>query len=99
MAQPAEISVETRDAATLLGAMPDHGLVLVGTFLKQGGPEALVREPLGKIRSVALGDTICGYTVVAIEDGALYIAQLSRVRKLTVPGLDGHYAATHSLAP
>lgn len=86
MAQTTETPAETLQAATLEDALPQHGLVLLGTYIKPDDATAFVRTPVGQTLTVAPGDTLAGYTILAIETGAVHMARSGRTRKLTMPG-------------
>ena len=55
-------------AATQQDALPMRGMVLLGTFMNDKAPEALIRDPHGRIEKIGLGDN--PGLVVLMRNGA-----------------------------
>ncbi|WP_157706677.1 amidophosphoribosyltransferase [Roseovarius faecimaris] len=85
MAETTDTPADTLVAATQEGALPLHGLVLLGTFDKAEGSSALIRTRNGDIRMVQTGDNVGSSTVSAIDDGALYLVSGAHTKRLTLP--------------
>ncbi|WP_245306272.1 pilus assembly protein PilP [Roseovarius aestuariivivens] len=86
MADVTETPQETLEAATEDNVFPRRGLALLGTFLKTGGAEALVRTPSGNIESIMEGDRIDGARVMAIGEGEVVLARGGSATRLRMPG-------------
>ena len=76
---------ETLSKATEADVLPLTGISLIGTIVGANNPKALVRLRKGVIRRVGLGDRIGSSRVVAIEDGAVYLARNGKNQKLSLP--------------
>jgi len=85
MAQTTDTPEDTLQAATQEGILPRRGMTLLGTFVRDVSPMALVRVRPGDVRTVSLGDQLGTSIVMAIESGALYLAQNGVSRRLTLP--------------
>jgi Tfp pilus assembly protein PilP len=85
MADVTPTSNTTRKAATRQGALPTHGLILLGTFTGADRPRALIRHG-GRVERVQLGDSVGWRRVVAIEDGTLVLMRNGETLRLKVPG-------------
>lgn len=85
MADETNTPQDTLNHATQADMLPRRGLVLLGTFVKTEGSQALVRLPSGKIQSIAEGDKVGGANVTAIKHGAIILARKGSASRLEMP--------------
>lgn len=72
-------------AATQQDALPMRGMVLLGTFMNDKAPEALIRNSFGRIEKIGLGDKIGRQQVVAINPGLVVLMRNGATERLTMP--------------
>ncbi|AWZ21726.1 conserved hypothetical protein [Roseovarius sp. EC-HK134] len=84
MTDQTETPLATLEAATLRGALPDAGLVLLGTLHGPSHARALLRVK-GAVHTVEVGTDLGSATVAAIGEGVVILARAGRSERLSLP--------------
>ena len=87
MAQTTASTARIQSAATQENVLPRRQVALLGTFMKPNGAEALILDSRGRLHTVTRGDRIGRAIIVAIETGALHLAEDGRALVLHMPGV------------
>lgn len=74
------------ESATQSAKIPGNGPLLLGVFGSESAPEALIRLPGGKTETVAVGDSVAGQKVMAIDETRIALARGGKARWLELPG-------------
>ncbi len=79
------VTTVVADAATLPDMLETDRLALIGTMTSANGPRALLRNGIGRIRVVNIGDTLFAGRVIAIDDTRVVLSGLDGEHVLELP--------------
>lgn len=85
MSETTQTPEATLAVATVIDALPDARLSLLGTVLGPDMSHALMRIGKSQVERVKVGDAIDGATVAAIGEGVVMLARAGHTERLSLP--------------